>query len=63
MSSEQFDKGLKIRKEVMGDDYVERALNSATDFTMPLQEFVTENGWGDLWGREGLPKKTRSLIN
>lgn len=62
MSSEQFDKGLKIRKEVMGDDYVERALNSATDFTMPLQEFVTENGWCDLWGREGLPKKTRSLI-
>jgi 4-carboxymuconolactone decarboxylase len=37
MSSEQFDKGLKIRKEVMGDDYVERALDIATDFTMPLQ--------------------------
>ncbi len=62
MSNEQFDKGLEIRKQVMGEDYVQRAFDNVTDFNRPLQEFVTENGWGDLWGRGVLPNKTRSLI-
>ncbi len=58
----QFQAGLKTRREVLGDDYVERALAGATDFTWPLQEHVTRNCWGAVWQRPGLDKRTRSLI-
>ena len=58
----QFDAGLQTRKEVMGPDYVARAFDGATDFTAPLQEFITRNAWGTVWQRPGLDKKTRSLI-
>ena len=61
--TEKFDKGLEIRKEVLGKEYVETSINNATDFNMDLQKFVTEYCWGEIWGREGLPKKTRSIIN
>lgn len=61
--SEMFDKGLKIRKEVLGDEYVENSINNATDFNRELQELVTTYCWGEVWGREGLPKQTRSIIN
>ena len=63
MSKEMFEKGLAVRKEVLGKDYVERNLASADDFNMPMQEWVTESCWGALWTRPGLPRKTRSLIN
>lgn len=62
MHKEQFEKGLKVRRQVMGDAFVDRALNNTTDFTRPLQELVTANAWGEVWTREGLPLKTRSLI-
>lgn len=61
--SDAFEKGLKIRKEVMGDDFVEKALQNATAYAMPLQKLVTENAWGDVWGREGLSRRDRSLLN
>lgn len=61
--SDAFEKGLKIRKEVMGDDFVEKALQNATAYAMPLQTLVTENAWGDVWGREGLSRRDRSLLN
>jgi 4-carboxymuconolactone decarboxylase len=61
--SETFNKGLKIRKEVLGNEYVDNSINNATDFNRELQEFVTTYCWGEIWGREGLPKKTRSIIN
>lgn len=61
--SELYEKGLTIRKTVLGEDHVERSLNAATDFTRPLQELVTEFGWGAVWGRDGLDHRTRSLIN
>ena len=51
-----------MRKQVMGEDFVEKAFANADDFTMPLQEFVTRNAWGTVWCREGLELKTRSLI-
>ena len=54
--------GEQIRRQVMGDAFVDRALGNATDFTQPLQDFVNEHAWGSVWAREGLPLKTRSLI-
>jgi 4-carboxymuconolactone decarboxylase len=63
MIKELFDKGLKIRKEVLGKEYVEKALAAADDFSMPLQEMTTETCWGYIWGREGLPRRDRSIIN
>ncbi|MBT2337951.1 MULTISPECIES: carboxymuconolactone decarboxylase family protein [Pseudomonas] len=54
--------GLDMRRQVMGDAFVDRALGNATDFTQPLQDFVNDHAWGSVWSREGLPLKTRSLI-
>ena len=58
----QFDRGLATRKQVMGEDFVARALGQATEFTRPMQQYITRNAWGDVWQREGLDLKTRSLI-
>ena len=63
MTSDRFDDGLAVRKEVLGEDYVERSLANATAFTQPLQELVTEYCWGSIWTREDLPRQTRSLLN
>lgn len=63
MSKEMFERGLEIRKSVLGADYVEKSFAAADDFNRPMQELVTEYCWGAVWGREGLPKKTRSIIN
>jgi 4-carboxymuconolactone decarboxylase len=58
----QFDKGLATRRQVMGEDFVARAFGGATDFTAPIQQYITRNAWGDVWQRPGLDLKTRSLI-
>ena len=63
MSKKTFDQGLAIRKEVLGAEHVERALASADDFSRPYQELITEYCWGAVWGRPGLSRKTRSLLN
>ena len=63
MNKERFEKGLEIRRSVLGAEYVDSSINNATDFNMPMQELVTEYCWGEVWGRPGLPKKTRSMIN
>jgi 4-carboxymuconolactone decarboxylase len=63
MSKELWDKGLAVRKEVLGADYVERNLKAADDFNMPMQELVTQSCWGWLWARPNLPRKTRSIVN
>jgi 4-carboxymuconolactone decarboxylase len=63
MANEMFEKGLKVRKEVVGAEYVEKQLKEADAFNMPLQELVTEYCWGWLWNRPGLARKTRSLLN
>lgn len=62
LDNKDFDKGLATRKQVMGEDFVANALNNATDFTTPIQQYITRNAWGDVWQREGLDLKTRSLI-
>jgi 4-carboxymuconolactone decarboxylase len=56
-------RGLETRKQVLGKQYVEQALNNADDFNRPFQEFISEYCWGAIWTREGLPRKTRSLLN
>ncbi|EFV75728.1 MULTISPECIES: 4-carboxymuconolactone decarboxylase [Cytobacillus] len=61
--SVKFDDGLQVRREVLGAEYVDNSIKNATSFTKPLQELVTEYCWGEIWTREGLPKKTRSMIN
>jgi 4-carboxymuconolactone decarboxylase len=58
-----YDKGLKIRRAVLGDAYVDRALANMTPFNQPLQELVTQYCWGETWGREGLSRRDRSLLN
>jgi len=63
MASTWYDKGLALRKEILGEQYVEKQLKEADDFNRPLQEMVTEYCWGWLWNRPGLPKKTRSMLN
>ncbi len=63
MNDELFERGLEVRKSVLGAEYVERSLANADEFTKPLQRLVTEYCWGAVWGREELPKKMRSLIN
>jgi 4-carboxymuconolactone decarboxylase len=63
MNDELFEKGLEIRKSVLGAEFVEKSIASADDFNMPLQRLVTEYCWGACWGREGLPKKIRSMLN
>src|SRR3954464_16048655 len=63
MSKEVYDRGLQIRREVLGAEYVDKALATADSFGKPLQDLVTEYCWGAVWGREGLSKKTRSMLN
>ena len=57
-----FERGLAMRKQVMGEDFVARAFSGLTDFTAPLQQYITRNAWGDVWQRPGLDLKTRSLV-
>lgn len=61
--TELFQKGLATRKEVLGEEHVARSLASADEFTAPIQKLVTEYCWGEIWGRPGLDRKTRSLLN
>jgi 4-carboxymuconolactone decarboxylase len=63
MSNPVFDKGMEIRKSVLGKEFVEKSFASADEFNMPMQELTTEYCWGAVWGRDGLPKKTRSMLN
>ena len=60
--SDSNNTGQNMRRQVMGDAFVDRALNNATEFSQPLQDFVNQHAWGSVWTRDGLPLKTRSLI-
>ena len=63
MSDDRYEQGLKIRKAVLGEEYVNRALASVNSFNAPLQKLVTEYCWGEVWGRPGLDRKQRSMLN
>jgi 4-carboxymuconolactone decarboxylase len=63
MDKKMHDKGLEVRKAVLGEAYVNNALKSVDDFNRPFQEMLNEYCWGTVWGREELPRKTRSMLN
>jgi 4-carboxymuconolactone decarboxylase len=63
MSDELYDKGMALRRKVLGDEYVDRASANIDDFNRDFQRMVTEFCWGGVWGREGLSLKQRSLNN
>ena len=62
MSDSQYDRGMQIRREVLGDSHVDRAQSEATDFDRDFQRFITEAGWGSAWARDGTDRKTRHLV-
>jgi 4-carboxymuconolactone decarboxylase len=62
-TEESYERGLAIRKEVLGEAHVERSLAAVSDFSRPVQELVTRSCWGDVWSRPGLDRRTRSLVN
>jgi 4-carboxymuconolactone decarboxylase len=62
MTDDEYDEGMRVRREVLGDEHVDRALEGATPFTKPFQEFITRYAWGSVWTRPGLDRRTRSAI-
>jgi 4-carboxymuconolactone decarboxylase len=60
--SEDLERGFEIRREVLGDEHVDRAIERTTDFTADFQELITRYAWGDVWARPGLERRTRSLL-
>lgn len=63
MDREACERGLEIRREVLGDDYVAQAQSRVDEFTRPFQDLLNGYCWGEIWGRPGLPRKVRSLLN
>ena len=63
MDQKMHDKGLEIRKAVLGEAYVNNALKNVDSFNQPFQDLLNEYCWGSVWGREELPRKTRSMLN
>ncbi len=57
-----YEDGMKVRREVLGDEHVDRAIDSTTPFTADFQDLITRYAWGEIWARPGLDRKTRSCI-
>ena len=62
MSDPEYDKGMDVRRAVLGDAHVDRAIAGTTEFTAPFQDFITRSVWGAIWSRDGLDRRTRSAI-
>ena len=62
MQDDQYQRGLATRRQVMGDAFVDRALSGTTPLTQPIQDHISRAAWGDVWQREALDRKTRSLV-
>ena len=62
MSDDTYDNGMRIRREVLGSEHVDRAIESTTDETRDFQDFITRYAWGEIWARPGLDRRTRSCI-
>jgi len=63
LDHDQYERGMQTRREVLGSAHVDRSLATADELTSPLQDLVVEYGWGAIWTRDGLDRRTRSLIN
>lgn len=57
-----YDEGMRVRREVLGDEHVDRAVDNTTEFTRDFQELITRYAWGEIWARPGLDRRTRSCI-
>jgi 4-carboxymuconolactone decarboxylase len=62
MADEQHERGMKVRREVLGDEHVDRAIERTTPFTADYQDLITRYAWGEIWTRPGLDRRTRSAI-
>jgi 4-carboxymuconolactone decarboxylase len=62
MSDQQYEAGMGVRREVLGDAHVDRAVAGTTEFTAAFQDFITRYAWGDVWARDGLDRRTRSCV-
>ena len=62
MADETYERGMEVRREVLGDDHVDRAIRSTTELTEDFQSFITRYAWGEIWSRPGLDRRTRSCI-
>jgi 4-carboxymuconolactone decarboxylase len=62
VSDERYEQGMRVRREVLGDTHVDRAVAKTTEFTAPFQEFITEYAWGTVWARDGIDRRSRSMI-
>jgi 4-carboxymuconolactone decarboxylase len=62
MSDDAYERGMRIRREVLGDEHVDRAVEQTTEQTRDFQDFITRYAWGDVWSRPGLDRRTRSSI-
>jgi 4-carboxymuconolactone decarboxylase len=62
MSDGPREQGMRIRREVLGDEHVDRAIANTSEFTAPFQDFITEYAWGTIWAREGLDRRSRSMV-
>jgi 4-carboxymuconolactone decarboxylase len=62
MADDRYEAGMAVRREVLGDAHVDRAVAGTTEFTAAFQDFITRSAWGDVWTRDGLDRRTRSCL-
>lgn len=62
MTDSWYDEGMAVRREVLGDEHVDRAVAGTTEFTKPFQDYITRAAWGSIWTRDGLDRRTRSCV-
>lgn len=62
MTEDRYEQGMRVRREVLGDAHVDRAVAKTTDFTRPFQDFITETAWGTVWARDGIDRRSRSMV-
>jgi 4-carboxymuconolactone decarboxylase len=62
VTEDRYEQGMRVRREVLGDAHVDRAVAKTTDFTRPLQDFITETAWGPVWARDGIDRRSRSMV-
>jgi 4-carboxymuconolactone decarboxylase len=62
MTEDAYEAGMRVRREVLGDEHVDRSVERTTEFSQPFQDYITRGAWGSVWSRDGLDRRTRSII-